>query len=606
MRLFLSLSLLAITALPVHAAPVHISNVPRTGCAAWQHAKALTLTGLIEDGGLNGGLAIRLDPHTGHFVNEQNFSVFSSSSGFDGHVGWSKDRSGASHDLDADAARAITTTEAWLLRHGWCSHRDVVLEQLPDDGGIAEAVWRATPAGGIPIVLRFDAKSGLLRQAEYRLWGNRMIRHYDDWRDVGHGVLVARSEKDEDPEDEDTQTIVLGAAALGTKPFPDSTFARPPRPGDYKILGGAASTAVPYEDDGVARIYIPVFIGGKGPFAFELDTGGHFIIGKDLAATLGLDAVGKFSNTGAGTAITQAGVAPDQEIRIGDAVISGQPANVRALANDRISGKPPRAGIIGLELFERFAVTVDRGKKTVTLTQLEQFKGGTGTPLPIRFIEDAPLTQGSFNGIAGDFEIDSGNSAPTIIEGYWAQQHGLDTHLAKGLAWSAGSGAGAYSEWISRGDIALGPITLPHQIVSYVGQPERGSESTRLQAGLAGEWALRCFDMTYDYGHSVVWIGARHPECSEPAFNRAGLRLAKDKDGFVAEAVVPGTPAAAAGLVAGDRIVAIAGKDLSILSARDASMLLTGPGGSEIDIRYIPKTGSDARDVRIKLVELIP
>jgi hypothetical protein len=349
-----------------------------------------------------------------------------------------------------------------------------------------------------------------------------------------------------------------------------------------------------------------VFINGKGPFAFELDTGGHFIIGKDLATTLGLDAVGKFSNTGAGTAITQAGVAADQEIRIGNAVISGQPANIRSLANDRISGKPPRAGIIGLELFERFAVAIDRGKKTVTLTPLEQFKGGTGTPLPVHFIEDAPLALGAYNGVPGDFEIDSGNSGVTIIEGYWAHEHGFDVPLAKGLAWGAGSGAGAYPEWISRGDIALGPIMLPHQIVSYVGQPERGSESTRLQAGLAGEWALRCYDMTYDYGHSVVWIGARHPDCSEPAFNRAGLRLTKDKDGFVADAVVPGTPAAAAGLTAGDRIVAIAGKDASTLTTRDANTLLTGSVGSEIKIRYIPKTGSDARDVHIKLVELVP
>jgi hypothetical protein len=603
MRLLLSFALLAISALPAGA-----TNVPITGCAAWQRTIALTLAGTAEDGGLTAKFHELLDPRDGRTISTQDFGMFSEGAGFDGHVGWSKDRSGASHDLNADAAHAINTTEAWLFHRGWCRKHGALLEKLQDenDNGVVQSVWRATPKNGIPVILRFDAKRGLIRQAEYRLWGNRLIRHYDDWRDIGHGVMVAFSEKDEDPEDEDTRTIALSSATLGSKPFVDATFARPARPHDYKILGGAASTTVSYEDDGVARIYVPVYVDGKGPFAFELDTGGHLIIGDDLATTLGLKATGNFSNTGAGTAITRTGVAPDQEIRIGDAVISGQPANVRAFANDRIAGKPPRAGLIGLELFERFAVEVDRGKKTVTLTPLETFKSGAGTRLPIRFIEDAPLTEGAVNGVAGDFEIDSGNSGPTIIEGYWAHQNGFDTSLAKGLAWGAGSGAGFYPEWIKRSDIALGPIALAHQIVTYVGQPERGSEATRLQAGVSGEWALRCFDMTYDYGHGVVWLGPRHANCVEPPFNHAGVRLAKDKDGFTADAVVPNSPADAAGIKPGDRVVTIAGKDVAALTPRDAAALLAGPVGTSVDIRYIPKAGQDARDAHITLVKLVP
>lgn len=600
-------SVLLLAVFLVFVSPSFAASLPKTGCAAWQHVPALTLSGTVEDGGITGKLTMRLDSRDGRNVTETDYGVFSEASGFDGHVGWTKDRSGASHDLDAAAARAISTTEAWLFRRGWCSNPPAAAASLPDEShdAIALHIWRVTPDNGIPVILRFNAATGLLREAEYRLWGNTLIRHYDHWRGVGHGVLLAFSEKDEDPEDEDTQTIALDSAKLGPERFPASAFARPAHPRDFTIIGGANSTTVPYEDDGGARIYIPVFVDGKGPFAFELDTGGHLIIGDDLAATLGLKAVGKFANTGAGTAITQTGVVPGQEIRIGDAVLSNQPAKVRAFANDRIAGKPPRAGLIGLELFERFAVTIDRGAKTVTLTPRDTFNG-VGTPLPIHFIEDAPLVTGSYNGIPGDFEIDSGNSGPTIVEGYWAHAHGLDTMLAKGVAWGAGSGADFYPEWISHGDLALGPVQLPRQIVSYVGQPERGSESTRLQAGLSGEWALRCFDMTYDYGHGVLWLGARHDGCSEPPFNRAGLRVTKDADSLTAATIVPGTPADTAGLTPGDKIVAIGGKDAAALSLRDASQLLAGPVGSEVDIRYIPKAGGDARDVRLRLVEFIP
>lgn len=40
-----------------------------------------------------------------------------------------------------------------------------------------------------------------------------------------------------------------------------------------------------------------------------------------------------------------------------------------------IVGHAPRAGFLGLELFERFAVQLDRKAKVVTLTPLEKFDG---------------------------------------------------------------------------------------------------------------------------------------------------------------------------------------------------------------------------------------
>lgn len=603
MRLCSAFVLVAIVAGSARAAPL-----PQTGCAGWLHASAITLQGTVGDGGLKGKFLLRLDPRDGRNTTNRDFGVFSDGSGFDGNLEWSRDRSGASHELNAAAARAISTTESWLLRRGWCRADGMTLEPLPEesDGRVAERVWRATPQGGIPAILRFDRQTGLLHQAEYRIWGNRLIRHYDDWRDAGHGLMVAFSERDEDPEDEDTQTIVLSSVRTTSSPFPPSIFARPPRPRDYGIVTGADSTTVPYEDDGAARIYVPVSVDGKGPYAFEVDTGGHLIIGSDLATELAINAVGRFASTGAGTAITQTGVVGNQDIRVGQAAIERQVAKVRPFANDRGTGKPPRAGLLGLELFERFAVQIDRGHKTVTLTPLEKFTGGRGVALPIRFVEDAPLVSGAFDGHPGDFEIDSGNAGPTIIEGYWAHQLGLDAALATGLQWRAGSGSGGYQEWLSRGDLRLGPIQLPHQLVSYVGQPVRGSESTRVQAGLAGEWSLRCFDTTYDYGHGILWIGARHRDCAEPPFDHSGLRVTGSGGALLASIVVPGSPADVAGITVGDRITSVGGHDTSTLSARDARALLSGPIGARLRIVFVPKDGNQSRTAVIKLAELVP
>src|SRR2546427_8597220 len=207
---------------------------------------------------------------------------------------------------------------------------------------------------------------------------------------------------------------------------------------------------------------------------------------------------------------------------------------------------------------ERFAVQVNRKRKTIALTPLENFSGNSsGVALPISFTEDAPLTRGSFNGIAGDFELDSANAGPTIIEGYWANENGFADLLARGLRW-AGSGIGGdYNIKLSRGDIALGSIKLPHEVVSYAGLMQRGSESTRLQAGVVGESLLYRFDIVYDYAREEVWIDPKTDIPLRP-FNRGGLRLRKDApDAFTVIFVAPNSPAEMAKIKEGDQIRSI-------------------------------------------------
>ena len=583
------------------------AEVPQKSCDAWQRGGIVAMEGTSEDGGLSGKLSMLIDVHDGRYVQRRDYGVFAIADGFDGTTAWSQDHSGASHDLNAPAARAIAVTQSFILRHGWCGAAHVTVEAMPDetDHGVAEKVWQVTPAGGIPAILRFDAKTGMLRQSEYRMWGNRLIRHYDDWRLTP--VSMAFAERDEDPEDEDTETIKFTSATMRDA-VPPSAFARPPQPNDSEILNGKSSATVPYEDDGVGRIYVPVTIDGKGPFAFEIDTGGHLIITPDVAAKLAVTAVGHMNNTGAGTGIAHSGVTRLSEIRIGDAVMRNLPAKVIGLspaANNR-GTKPPRAGLLGLELFERFAVHLDRRARTVTLTPLAGFKGDArGIPLPIRFIEDAPITRGSFNGIAGDFEIDSGDAGPAIIEGYWAEQHGLTKRLSHGLVWTGGGMGGEYPETLTRGDYTLGALRLPNQVTSYVGTPERGSESTRLEAGVVGESSLYRFDTTFDYSRGIITIDPA-PKVPERGFNGSGLRLKKAGDGkLVAAIVVPGTPAARAGIKAGDEIHAIAGQPSSQLSAVDGSVLLSGKPGSMVDVSVIAKGSHAARIVRLTLENLV-
>jgi hypothetical protein len=169
-------------------------------------------------------------------------------------------------------------------------------------------------------------------------------------------------------------------------------------------------------------------LNGKGPFTLELDSGGHLILTQKTVAALGLTPRGAFSSTGAGVQVLKAGYVQLNSVRIGTAEILDQAAKALPLSdqsNDRGS-KAPRAGIPGLELFERFRVSIDRSKQIVTLEAPRVIAPAPPwVALRISFDEDAPLVSGSFLGAGGEFMIDTGDAGSTIIEQFWAQQLGV-------------------------------------------------------------------------------------------------------------------------------------------------------------------------------------
>ncbi|HEY6620223.1 MAG TPA: PDZ domain-containing protein [Steroidobacteraceae bacterium] len=595
-----------------NSAAAAVNPLPQASCVGWNKVATITTRGKTEDEGFNGTITQTLDTRTGRYIVVGDYGIYKVADGFDGQFDWSQDWSGASHYLNSRAAQSISITRAWLRRRAWCQSNldQAEITALPDkiDGSTAETVWRVTPMNGIAAVLSFARATGLLRSSEIRMQFNVSIRRYDDWKDIGAGVLFPITQRSGDP-DEDATVSTVTAAKYDARQRPSSLFAKPAQPRDYRILGSAKSATVPYEDGGRGRIYVSVFIDDQGPFPFEVDTGGHLIITPETAAEVHLSPVGNISNTGGGPGIDHSGLVRTREIRIGSAIIQTQIANVLAISkigNDR-GARAPRAGILGLELFERFAVQLDRTAKTLTLTPLERFKGTKGVrTIAIRFTDDSPEAVGTFNGVSGDFMLDTGDAAPAIIYGYWAEEHGLSKHLSQGVQWSGVGVGGEFPVRLSRGDFTLGFLRLPREAVSYTGIGKHGNSSTHTLAGIIGESSLYRFNMTYDYGHEVVWIDPE-PKVPERAYNRAGLELKRDATGmFEITIVAPNSAGAIAGLKTGDVISSINSQPVSQLAPSDALVIFSGPIGSDVDLLVTPKDGGAARLMHIQLTELLP
>jgi hypothetical protein len=78
-----------------------------------------------------------------------------------------------------------------------------------------------------------------------------------------------------------------------------------------------------------------------------------------------------------------------------------------------------------------------------------------------------------------------------------------------------------------------------------------------------------------------------------------GLVLKKEKGAFSVQSAVTGSPAEAAGIKAGETVVAVDGSNIEPLSLEQAVGLIRGPVGSSVVLKVATADGSSPRDVSI-------
>jgi hypothetical protein len=588
-------------AVSAHLGPTIASaNPPQQQDCNWRSGELLTVAGSVTAGGLEGGFTRVIATDSGRFSEKRDYGLVSYGSGDDGQHAWSQDVSGGVHVLSSDFASRLARSEAWLNANQNCAKtRGARVEVLAPavEAGRRFDIRRITPQHGAPIEVWYESASGLPNRAILQYAENRLVRRYEDWRDIGAGRKVPFKEIDEDIEDESSTIFVVHSATVRELQG-NSLFRMPAAPHDVRFLGQESASSVSYEDDHRTRIYIPVVLNGRGPFVFELDSGGHFILGQKTVAALGLTPQGAFSSTGAGVQVSKAGYIRLSAVRIGTAEILDQAAKVLPLSdqsNDR-GAKPPRAGILGLELFERFFVSIDRTRQTVTLEAPGTTEPGPGwVALPITFDEDAPLVPGSMLGAVGEFMIDTGDAGSTIVEQVWAEQQGVAKSFDSALI-LGGNVKFALAE------VRLGPFRASNEVVSYYGAQRRGSEHTQSVAAVLGELLLSRFDLKFDYAHRRIWmkpVDNRGPV----SFNRSGLNLSKLNDGsFSITSVISGSPAADLGVKEGEIIDEVAGQPSRSLSRADVLAIFEQAPGTSIEIAFRSASGqsSQLRTLRLR------
>jgi hypothetical protein len=604
---FFALCVAAFSAAPAMARPTELlaANKAAAGAAAWDSVSSLRIEYAYSGQGLTGTIVSIDDAKTGRWVDDAKIGPATQTQGFDGAHTWVRDQSGTVTQQDGGDTRQLAFNEGYRRANLWWrpgyGGASIVSDGAKSDAGTRYDVLTVTPKGGKPFDAWFDTNTHLLARVVEQQGPQISTTTLSDYRVYDGVKLPAKAVSSTGIAKYDqTQTIV----SAKTTPMPaDSTFAMPANQvADFAIDGGASRTAVPFELVN-NHIYAPVTVNGT-PFTFIFDSGGVNLITPRSAKTLGLESVGHMEGNGGGSGHMDFGLTKVRSLRIGDATISDQVIPVAPLEDLAPAEGRTGGGMIGFETLRRFVTVVDYGAKTLTFIDPKKFDSrDAGTPIPFQFDGNTLVIEASYAGHRGSFIVDTGARMSLTLNTPFVKANNLRAGSARSVTGVTGWGIGGPTRSVvMRGaPLRIGPLTVEHPIAE-LSTDTAGSNSDAALAGNIGAGILKRFVVTLDYGHLTIYLKPIKGAIDDlDTFDRAGLWLNDDPSGFTVIDVMPGSPAADAGIKDGEIITAIDGKPTASVHLYDLRRRLRNDPPGTVVVFSVNGRG----DVRLALRDLI-
>lgn len=578
------------------------------GGARWAKKGALRIEGSIEIPGLVGRFGGLTDLRTGRYSDHVELGPFVQRSGYDGTAQWSEEKQGDVHVQDDEltrtegiADRYDRTLSYWIAGRMPGSARCAGEREVD---GARYVVHTIEPRGGRTFELWIDPTTRMVARRTSRNGPVESVSTYSDYRDVD-GVKFAYAIEQKNSNAPTVTKLRFERVGFAAQ-APDAELARPvAKLDDYSLPAG--KSAVTFE----ARIvnnhtYVPVRFNGKGPYWVILDTGGSNVITPRLARELGLKTEGEFSVGGAGDATEKAGLAHVDELDVGGAKLRDQAFVV--LDFEKLSDIEgiDQAGLVGYEVYRRFVVKHDYEHGKLTLAEPRTYEPApNAVVVPFTFRQTIPIVDGSIDGVAGQFVIDTGSRGQLWMNLPFAEQHGFRARYTQKVTGTTGWGVGgAVRGELARGGVLkLGTLSFDAPLVDMP-LNKGGASSEEHIAGNVGGGLLKRHAVSFDYSRQQMLFEPRMAQ--EPNdLDRAGLWINRAKDGFEVVDLIEGGPGDRAGLRKGDRIVVADGRTAqkwTLGELRDA--LRARPAGSAFGVE-VERDGARAKR-SIELTDLLP
>lgn len=339
-------------------------------------------------------------------------------------------------------------------------------------------------------------------------------------------------------------------------------------------------------------VIIPIYINGKGPFDFILDTGANPMIVTDSTLKESLKVpyirnvkIGGYGNFDGVDAFLGA-----TSVTIGDA--EGENIPTVFLKNDALSlsgyvGKKIY-GLIGFNFFNSFVVKINYNDKTLKFISPEKKIKIKGEKIPFQLIENKPyitvnIEQEGLGQRTLKALLDCGASHSISLEAlkknpFPVPRFSIQANLGSGLT-------GPISGRMGRVEaLTLGKFVFKDVVANYPKYQIDTANNRERNANLGAELLSR-FNTTYDYRNLCVYI-KKSARFSQPfEHDMAGIELYNEggpASRTIISKVDPESPAELIGLKEGDEITAINFKSIEDYSIDEIGSIFKAKNGYSV------------------------
>jgi Aspartyl protease/PDZ domain len=490
-------------------------------------------------------------------------------SGWDGNESWNLDQTGLVIVDGSVLGRSSAVNQAyfgnynlWMPGYGGAT---VVWGGSKGEKGKSYDVLTVTPPkSSLPIDVWFDRATHLPIKAVQTAGPMVTTITMADFRPVDGLMIPYRLKTSTNTGDSTSFT----ATRVEANPPGGAAHLAAPKssPHDFSIAAGATQASVPIQVS-ENHVYLDVTLNGKGPFHFELDTGGANVIDPAVSEELGVASGGSIQVTGVGSASSASSFAVIKTLQIGNARLTNQVFVALPIAKSLgMAHGMPMDGVIGYEVLSRFVTTFDYGNKKVVFHMPGSYSPPPdATVVPIAQYDTQPQFACSIDDVPTTCTLDTGARNSISLFTPFVEAH---PSVVPGKLTAPGvNGFGVGGPNIGRlgrvQTLSFGGLTLRELVGDYTTQ-NKGGLAMPFIGGNVGGAVWKRFTLTLDYRRLTMALTPNADFGMRDHWDRSGVFLVNNGAITVID-VRPGTPAANAGLAKGDLILSVNGSSALLL-----------------------------------------
>jgi predicted aspartyl protease len=242
-------------------------------------------------------------------------------------------------------------------------------------------------------------------------------------------------------------------------------------------------------------------------------------------------------------------------------------------------------GVIGIDILEKFAFELSYSGQRLTLGAFPEFQV-SGNPVEVRRSEGQLFIKVTLISVSSDLVLDTGTNSTNLSWKTWERltKTWMPKQIVEGIARAGNPTSPAILVCLP--SVRLGSIELKDQAVRAQQKSDAGSFSSEDFGGILGSDILQQFEITFDLRTNTVFLRPDSQYKRDPyRYVTIGIQIAKNDQGAVqVMSVWKNSPAANAGIQAGDLIKAVDGQTIDSLALEQVSSKLHAKEGTAIKL----------------------